>query len=57
MFWTIAEDRTLDPQYEELLKACRALGENHPRFDRRWCDQLTYNTVFVILGDIQDFGR
>ena len=28
MFWTTAEDRTLEPQYEELLKACPMLGEN-----------------------------
>ena len=42
MFWTTAEDRTLEPQYEELLKACPALGENRPRFGRRWCDQSTY---------------
>ena len=36
------EDRTLEPQYEELLKACPMLGENRPRFGRRWCDQLAY---------------
>ena len=42
MFWTTTEDRTLEPQYKELLKACRALGENCPRFSRRWCDQSTY---------------
>ena len=35
MFWTTAEDRTLEPQYEELLKACPLLGENCPRFGRR----------------------
>ena len=38
MFWTTAEDRTLEPQYEELLKACPTLGENCPRFGRHWCD-------------------
>ena len=26
MFWTTMEDRILEPQYEELLKACPALG-------------------------------
>ena len=35
MFWTTTEDRTLEPQYEELLKVCPALGENCPRFGRR----------------------
>ena len=38
MFWTTTEDRTLDPQYEELLKACPTLGENRHRFGRRWCN-------------------
>ena len=38
MFWTTVEDRTLEPQYEELLKACPALGENCPRFGRCWYD-------------------
>ena len=42
MFWTIAEDRTLDPHYEELLNACPAMGENLSRFGRHWCDQSTY---------------
>ena len=42
MFWTTAEDRTLEPQYEELLKVCPTLGENRPRFGRHWCDQSTY---------------
>ena len=42
MFWTTAEDSTLEPQYEELLKACFALGENRLRFGRRWCNQSTY---------------
>ena len=38
MFSTTTEDRTLERQYEELLKACPALGENRPRFSRSWCD-------------------
>ena len=42
IFWTTMEDRTLEPQYEQLLKACSTLGENHPRFGRCWCDQSTY---------------
>ena len=42
MFWTTAEDKTLEPQYEELLKVCPALGENRPRFGRFWCNQSTY---------------
>ena len=36
------EDRTLEPQYKELLKACHALGENRLRFGRHWCDQSVY---------------
>ena len=42
MFWTTAKDKTLEPQYEKLLKACLVLGENCPRLGRRWCDQSTY---------------
>ena len=42
MFQTTAEDRTLEPQYEQLLKACPALDENCPRFGRHWCNQPTY---------------
>ena len=51
MFWTTAEDRTLDPQYEELLKACPALGENRLRFGRRWCDQFTYVNLITRKQD------
>ena len=40
MFWTTMEDRTLEPQYEELLMACSTLGENRPRFGRCWCGQF-----------------
>ena len=42
MFQTTVEDRTLQPQYEELLKACPTLDENCPRFGRHWCNQSTY---------------
>ena len=35
MFWNIVEDRTLEPQYEELMKACPMLDKNCPRFGRR----------------------
>ena len=42
MFWTTVEGRTLEAQYEELLKVCPVLGENCPRFGRRWCNQSTY---------------
>ena len=42
IFWTIVEDRTLEPQYEELLKAYHTLGENRPSFGRHWYDQSTY---------------
>ena len=42
IFWTIAETRTLAPQYERLLEACPTLGENRTTLGRRWCDQSTY---------------
>ena len=42
MFWTTAEDRTLEPQYEQLLKACPALGEYCPRFGR-CCMRAQFN--------------
>ena len=51
MFWTTVEDRTLEPQYEELLKACPALGENCPRYGRRWCDQSTYVNPITMKQD------
>ena len=42
IFWTTADSKTLEPQYEKLLQACLALGENQATLGRRWCDQLTY---------------
>ena len=42
IFWTTAESGTLAPQYERLLEACPALGENRTTLGRRWCDQSTY---------------
>ena len=48
MFWTTVKDRTLEPQYEELLKACPMLSENRPRFGRHWCNQSTH--VNLITG-------
>ena len=42
IFWTTAESKTLVPQYERLLEACPALGENRATLGRRWCDQSTY---------------
>ena len=38
LFWTMAESRTLAPQYERLLEACPALGENQATLGRRWCN-------------------
>ena len=38
IFWTTAESRTLAPQYERLVEACLALGENRATLGRRWCD-------------------
>ena len=51
IFWTTAEDRTLEPQYKELLKAFYALGENRPRFGRCWCDQSTYVNLITRKQD------
>ena len=42
IFWTTAEFRTLAPQYERLVQACPALGENRAALGRRWCDQSTH---------------
>ena len=42
IFWTSAETRMLAPQYERLLQACPALGENRATLGRRWHDQSTY---------------
>ena len=42
IFWTTAKTRTLAPQYEGLLQACPALGENRATLGRRWCNQSTY---------------
>ena len=42
IFWSTVDDKTLEPQYEKLLQACPALGENQTTLGRRWCDQLTY---------------
>ena len=36
------DNKTLEPQYEKLLKAGPALGENRTTLGRRWCDPLTY---------------
>ena len=33
-FWTIADNKTLEPQYEKLLQACPALGENRATLGR-----------------------
>ena len=42
IFWTTAESRTLVPQYQRLLEAYPALGENRATLGRRWCDQSTH---------------
>ena len=42
IFWTTTESKTLAPQYERLLEACPALGENRATLGRRWCDQSTH---------------
>ena len=42
IFWSTVDDKMLEPQYEKLLHACHALGENRTTLGRRWCDQLAY---------------
>ena len=42
IFWTIADTKTLEPQYQKLLEVCLALGENQATLGRRWCDQSSY---------------
>ena len=51
IFWTTTKDRTLEPLYEQLLKACPALGENRPRFDRHWYDQSIYGNSITKKQD------
>ena len=36
------DDKTLEPQYEKLLKACPMLSENQTTLGRRWCDLSAY---------------
>ena len=38
IFWTTANTKTLEPQYQKLLEVCPALGENRATLGRRWCD-------------------
>ena len=45
------EDKTLEPQYEQLLKACPALGENCSRLGRRWCNQSAYLNLITRKHD------
>ena len=42
IFWTTADTKTLEPQYQKLLEVCPALGENRAILGRRWCDQSSY---------------
>ena len=42
IFWTTADTKTLEPQYQKLLEVCPALGENRATLGRRWCDQSSY---------------
>ena len=38
IFWTTADSKTLEPQYQKLLEVCPALDENRATLGRRWCD-------------------
>ena len=42
IFWTTADTKMLEPQYQKLLEVCPALGENQATLGRRWCDQSSY---------------
>ena len=42
IFWTTADTKTLEPQYQKLLEVCPVLGENRAILGRRWCDQSSY---------------
>ena len=42
IFWTTMDNKTLEPEYEKLLKACPTLGENRTTLGRRWCDLSAY---------------
>ena len=42
IFWTTADTKTLEPQYQKLLEVCPALGENRAILGRRWCEQSSY---------------
>ena len=42
IFWTTADTKTLEPQYQKLLEVCPVLGENRATLGRRWCDQSSY---------------
>ena len=38
IFWTTANTKMLEPQYQKLLEVCPALGENRATLGRRWCN-------------------
>ena len=42
IFWTTADTKTLEPEYQKLLEVCPALGENWATLGRKWCDQSSY---------------
>ena len=42
IFWSTTDSKTLEPQYEKLLQACPALGENWATLGRRLYNQSTY---------------
>ena len=53
IFWTPADTKTLEPQYQKLLEVCPALGENRATLGRRWCDQLSY--LNPIIGKYDNY--
>ena len=42
IFWTTADTKTLESQYQKLLEVCPTLGENRATLGRRWCNQSSY---------------
>ena len=51
IFWTTADTKTLEPQYQKLLEVCPALGENRATLGRRWCDQSSYLNPITMKYD------
>ena len=47
IFWTTADSKTLEPQYQKLLEVCPTLDENRATLGRRWCDKSSYLNLII----------